>query len=110
MIIFLNTPIENPILIGLIALFTITSSITVFDKRLIQAKRDDPVFKADSILPQWIGLIGWLHWLIGLSIILLNWKVAITVFIIKFILSVFPVLETIGNILMSPFKRSKQKI
>lgn len=100
----LDTPIGTPIVILLTVLFGITSSITTFDKRLIQAKRTGVLPPDEPMLPTWIGLVAWLHWGLGLAILLLNWKYAIVVFIVKFILEVLPVLEMIGNILMRPFR------
>ena len=85
--------------------FVITSSITTFDKRLIQAKRDGVLPPDEPLLPSWAGLIGWIHWGLALSLLIINWKYAIIIFIIMFILAVLPVLEIIGNILMSPFKQ-----
>ncbi|MFC1558522.1 hypothetical protein ACFL40_04115 [candidate division KSB1 bacterium] len=95
---------DNQNIIYLIIIFGITSSITVFDKRLTQAKRDGVLPADEPELPSWVTGVWWLHWIIGLSILILNWQWAIIVFVVKFILSVLPVLETIGNLLMSPFK------
>lgn len=84
--------------------FVITSSITTFDKRLIQAKRDGTLPPDEPLLPSWVGLIGWIHWGLALALLIINWKYAIIIFIIMFILAVIPVLERIGSILMSPFR------
>jgi len=108
MITLFTTVINSPSLITLTIFFAITSSITTFDKRLIQAKRDGRLPPDEPMLPTWVGLIAWLHWGIGLTLILLNWKYAILLFVIKFVLSVLPVLETVGNVLMSPFRPRKK--
>jgi len=108
MITLFTTVINSPSLITLTIFFAITSSITTFDKRLIQAKRDGSLPPDEPMLPTWVGLIAWLHWGIGLTLILLNWKYAILLFVIKFVLSVLPVLETVGNVLMSPFRPRKK--
>jgi len=100
-----STSIDSPALIILTIVFFITSSITVFDKRLIQAKRTGVLPPDEPALPPWVGFVWWIHGGLLLAIILLNWKYAIIVYIAKFILSVLPVLETIGNILMRPFRR-----
>jgi len=102
-----NTPINSPILIALTVLFAITSSITVFDKRLIQAKRSGTLPPDEPMLPSWVGIIAWLHWGLLLALVILNWKYAIVVYIAKFILSVLPVLEIAGNMLMRPFRQKK---
>ncbi|MBU1092415.1 hypothetical protein KJ836_01975 [Patescibacteria group bacterium] len=100
-----TTPILSSYLIAATVLFFITSAITVFDTRLTQAKRRGDIPANEQELPKWVGVFYWLHWIIGAAIILLNWKYAIIVFVAKFILSVAPVLEVIGNILMSPLRR-----
>jgi hypothetical protein len=71
---------------------------------MIQAKRDGTLPDDEPMLPPWVGVVGWIHWAVGLSIVLLNWQYAIVVFIVKFILSVLPVLEVIGNFLMAAFR------
>jgi hypothetical protein len=88
--------------------FVITSSITTFDKRLIQARRDGTLLPDEPLLSSWVGLIGWIHWGLALALLIINWKYAIIVFIVMFVLAVLPVLETIGNILMNPFKQRTQ--
>lgn len=56
------------------------------------------------MLPSWVGIFAWLQWAIFIVLFVLNWKYALIIFAFKFILKVLPVLETIGNILMSPFR------
>jgi len=99
-----NTPIESPIIIIITVVYFFTSSITTFDIRIIRAQKEG---LNEQSLPQWVALLYWLNWIIGLSLLLLNWKYAILVFIIRFIFKVLPVLETVGNILMAPFKIRK---
>jgi hypothetical protein len=107
MITLFDTPIDSPIIITLTVIFFITSSITTFDKRLIQAVKNGNIPPDEEMLPSWVGVIAWFHWAVGLSIMLLNWQFALIVFVSKFILSVLPVLETIGNVLMAPFRTRK---
>ncbi len=95
---------RSPALLALTVAFAITSSITVFDTRLIQAKKAGNLHPDESLLPAWVGIISWMHWGVGLALLILNWKYALAIFVLKFILSVLPVLETIGNVLMAPFK------
>jgi hypothetical protein len=95
-----STPSSSPILIGLTAAYGITSSITTFDKRVIQAIRAGAYPPDDPLPPKWVGLVLYVHWAIGVALVLLNWKFALIVFLAKFVLSVLPVLETVGNILM----------
>lgn len=85
-------------------LFIVTSSITTFDKRLIQAKRTGDLPKSEPNLPSWVALIYWIHYGNMIIIFLSNWKYALALFIVGFILEVLPVWEILGNMLMRPFK------
>lgn len=98
-------PYDTPTLIGLTVAYGIISSITTFDIRLIQAKRNGTLPPDEPDLPKWVAALYWLEWIIFAVMVYLNWQYALIVFAIKFALKVLPVLETIGNILMSPFKK-----
>lgn len=107
MIQLLNTTISSPVVIIVTIFYFITSAITTFDIRLTQAKRDGTLPPDEPMPPKWVALVFWFDWALIIALILLNWKYAILVFIIRFILKVLPVLEIIGNMLMSPFKPKK---
>jgi hypothetical protein len=94
----------TPLIIGLTVAYFLVASITTFDIRLIQAKRDGILPPGEPMLPTWVGVFAWMQWAIFLVLLYLNWKYALVLFAIKFVLKVLPVLETIGNVLMSPFK------
>lgn len=96
--------LKSPPLIFLTILFAITSSITTFDKRMIQAKRVGNLPPNDPTPPPWVAGVYWVHIGVMLTILMVNWRYAITLFIFGFILAVLPVWETIGNLLISPFK------
>jgi len=89
--------------------FIITSSITTFDKRLTQAKREGILPPDESSLPSWVTFIFWIHIALIITMLIINWKYTLIVLVIGFILEVLPVWETIGNILMSPFKPKQMK-
>lgn len=71
---------------------------------MIQAKRNGTLPADEPMLPSWVGIISWLHWGIMLAMLLVNWKYAIALFVIGFIFEVLPIWETIGNVLMRPFR------
>ncbi len=98
---------NSPVLIGLTIIFGILASITTLDIRLMQAKKSGALPKDEPGLPKWVPILHWVEWLIFGVIVYLNWKYAIIVFATKFLLKVFPVLEIVGNILMSPFKTKR---
>lgn len=98
----------SPILIGLTITYVVVSSVTTLDIRLIQAKKNGTLPADEPNLPHWVAVLYWIEWIIFAIMVYLNWKYALIVFAIKFILKVLPVLEVIGNILMAPFK-SKRK-
>lgn len=107
MIELFNTTITSPIILVITILYAITSAITTFDIRMTQAKRNGTLPPDEPMSPKWVALVFWVDWLLIITLILLNWKYAILVFVVRFILKVLPVLEIIGNILMSPFKPKK---
>jgi len=91
----------------LTVVYFLTASITTFDKRLIQAKRRGDLPPDHPDLPSWVVGVYWLQWLTLLILFIINWKYALYLFGIKFVLSVLPILEIIGNFLMGFFKSHK---
>ncbi|MBK7803730.1 MAG: hypothetical protein IPJ55_13895 [Chloracidobacterium sp.] len=91
----------SPLYLTLIIIYFVVASITRFDTRLIQAKMQGQDF---GELPGWTGFFSWAQWGLFCALAILNWRVAIGLFVLKFILKFLPVLETIGTLLMSPFK------
>ena len=102
-----NTAFNSPIIIFLTILYVVTSAITTFDIRMTQAKRDGSLSPDEPALPSWVDLVFWADWAIIIVLLFLDWKFAILLFVIRFILKVLPVLEVIGNVIMSPFKIKK---
>lgn len=101
---FSSFPDFSPLMYTLLIVYFITSAITVFDTRLIQARKNGVLPATESMLPSWVGIIAWLNWIVLISLFLLDWKIGICAFVVKFVLSVLPILEVIGNVIMSPFK------
>lgn len=95
----------TPLIIVLTSAYFLVCSVTTFDLRLIQAKQQGVLPPNEQLLPKWVAVFGWMQWAIFLVLLYLNWKYALVLFGIKFVLKVLPILETIGNILMSPFRR-----
>ena len=96
---------DTTTLVGLTIAYGIVSSITTFDIRLVQAKKSGNLPPDEPELPKWVAVLYWVEWIIFAVMVYLNWKYALIVFAIKFGLKVLPVLETVGNILMTPFKK-----
>jgi len=97
----------TPLIIGLTIAYFIVASITTLDLRMTQAKQEGVVPPDQPLLPGWVAVFHWMQLAIFLGLLYLNWKYALVLFAIKFVLKVLPVLETIGKILMSPFKPRK---
>lgn len=97
--------LQSPIILTLSILYLLFSSITTFGIRITQAKKNGTWDENEPDLPNWTTIFYWLETIIIIYIAFLNWKFAIALFILKFILKVLPVLETIGNILMRPFRK-----
>ncbi|MEO5984673.1 MAG: hypothetical protein ABIP80_04160 [Ferruginibacter sp.] len=94
----------SPLYLSLVGIYFVVASITTFDIRLTQAKWDGQDF---GTLSDWTGIFVWIQWGLFIALGVLNWRLAIWIFVVKFILKVLPVSETIGNILMAPFKPKK---
>ena len=77
---------------------------------MTQAKREGILPPDEPSLPSWVAFIYWIHIGLIIAMLVINWKYGLIVLAIGFILSVLPVWETIGNILMSPFKPEKHKV
>lgn len=104
MISFLTSAINSPIILTLTVIYFISASITTFDARMIQAQREGRLKKDDVIPPAWTAVFIFIGWGVFIAILFINWQFAIMILIIKFVLKVLPVLETIGNIILSPFR------
>ena len=102
-----STFFGNPAIIALTILYFILASITTFDIRLMQARKSGVLSSDEDLLPKWVAVFFWLEWGVFIILAVLNWKYAIALFILKFILKVLPVLETVGNLIMSPLKIKK---
>lgn len=55
-------------------------------------------------MPTWVGFLFWADWMLAALLLVFNWPATIVVWIVRFILKVLPVLETVGNLLMFPFR------
>lgn len=97
-----NTPIQSPIFIALTIAYFFCASITTFDTRIIQAIKGGFLDPNSVKIPKWIGIFVILQWLIFIGLVTLNYKYAIIIFVIKFILKVLPILENVGAILLIP--------
>lgn len=95
----------SPIYLLLTVLYFLTASVVTLDLRLTQARKFEKVDY--GTLPPWVAVFQFLQWALFIALFILNWKIALALFFIKFILKVLPVLELIGNVLMSPFKPKK---
>lgn len=99
----------SPLYLIVLALYFLTSSIKMFDIRMTQAKNgawgEDAQQEAQMFpVPSWVVFIFWADWILAVLLFVLNWQATIVVWIVRFILKVIPVLETVGNIVLSPFK------
>lgn len=102
--IFFDTPPTSLWFITITMLLFLSECITTFDIRIIQAKRSGNLPPDHPDLPGWVAILHWFDWIFKATLLVLNWRYAIGVIVVMFILKVLPVLETIGNILMAPFK------
>lgn len=95
-------PFWSPLYLSLTIIYFLAASNVTLDMRLIQARK----FEGQDFgeLPLWTFIFNIIQWGLFIVLAVLNWKSALIIFAVKFVLKVLPVLETIGNILMAPFK------
>lgn len=101
-----DVPAVSPVYLTSTVLYFVCASVATFDTRLIQSRWSGIDL---GELPAWTGLFGWLQWAIFCVLAILNWKVAIILFVLKFVLKVIPVLETVGALIMIPFTKKRDK-
>ncbi|WFC40548.1 hypothetical protein [Pseudoxanthomonas sp. SE1] len=101
-----NQFLASPWLIGFAIALFVSSSITTLDKRIVQAKKSGVLPPDHQNLPTWFGALHILDWILLIALLILNWRVGLAIWVIIFALKVLPVLETIGNVLMRPFRRA----
>lgn len=97
----------SPLYLILIISYFLVASVVTLDIRLVQAKQMGQDF---GELPPWTFIFSLLQWGLFIALFILNWKHALILFVVKFVLKVLPVLETIGNVLMSPFRPKESEI
>lgn len=99
-------PFWSPLYLVLVGVYFLSASVSTFDTRLTQARWNGQDF---GTLPAWTVIFDWLQWGLFVVLAVLNWQLAIGIFVVKFILKLLPVLEIIGHILMAPFLSKKSK-
>jgi len=96
--------LKSSLLAVLTVAFFLTASITTFDKRLTQAKKRGELPSDEPSLPRWVALLYWIEIGLKVALFVVDWRYGLLVYIVGFVLSVLPVLETVGNFLTAPFK------
>lgn len=82
--------------------FFLTSAVTKFDVNLTKAISIGDVPPDQARLPDWIGWLFWLHWALIVTLFVLNWRLAILVYVVRSILSFFGIMGIVGGILTLP--------
>ncbi len=100
-IIYSGTPLEYTLSI----VYLLFSSITTLDLRITKAKKLGILTKDEANLPKWVIAFYWINWILLGIVAIINWKYALILYAVKLILAILPILEIIGNIIMSPFKK-----
>ncbi len=107
----LSAPLNSPSILVLSVAYGIAWSVRIYDTRLSQVKTRGlysgvAIRAGGRSLPDWVAVFGMTGWVILIVLVVLNWRWAIVLYVILFILRVMPVLEWFGGILMTPFLKS----
>lgn len=84
--------------------YFVFACIHTLDKRLIQARRQGVNY---GMLPSWISHSSEAMYAMQVWMLVLDWRRALVLFAIAFVLAVLPVLETIGNLFCAAVKREE---
>ncbi|MDQ3800001.1 MAG: hypothetical protein M3384_11150 [Acidobacteriota bacterium] len=79
---------HSPVYVVTLIIYFLSSSIEIFDIRLIQYRRTGQDF---GELPRWVGIFYVIVWISFAALLVMNWKAALIAFAIRFILKVLPV-------------------
>src|SRR3954469_22805174 len=99
----------TPLLISLLIIYFLLASIVTWDIRLGQAVQKGGPVPDHPRFGVFICFLFWVEWGIWFWILFLDWRIALTAFILKFILAALPVLQFVGSLIMSPFLRMQMK-
>lgn len=113
-----NTSIDSPISIIFTILWFIASAIDTFDIRLNQSEKTPGITMTEAVRRSSeknytsfgyaiTSVVSILTWILFIIIFLLNPLYAVVIFVIRFILKVLPVMETIGGWIMKPFMKKR---
>jgi hypothetical protein len=75
----ISNPLESPLFIGLVILYFLSSSITTFDTRMIQAVKSGLLPADEPMLPRSAGIFHYINFALIFALAILNWKYAIGV-------------------------------
>lgn len=89
-------------------IYIVVVAIRTYDLRIIQSRmgRMDSAVAQDAdgkVLPNWVDNIHILGWLLLIGLLVIDWKAALLLYGVLFVLRVMPVLETLGAVLAKPF-------
>lgn len=107
MIDLFTTTIQYPTIPILTIIYFFVESIVTYDMRINQYL----MTKSSTVkkLPSWVAIFIFIGWGIFIYFIFINWKYAIIIFVVRYILKLLPVLETIGEFLITPFDPNRKK-
>ncbi len=108
MINWFYTPVNTPILVFCFLGYLLCSSVTSYDIHLLKLQKGIESESQNRLLPRWVGLLHWAEVICLLFVLLLNWKFAVVIWIMKSILQALFILELIGYMVLYPFNLSRE--
>jgi hypothetical protein len=107
MINWFNTAPNASVVVIVFVLYLLSAAVTTYDIHLMNLQKNEDGKLDLKMLPRWIGFLHWAESILFLLMVLLNWKFAIVIWILKSILQALFILEVIGYIIIYPFKIAK---
>lgn len=99
--------LKQPLILWLSIFYIIFEAVSIYDTRLIQWKKLGDIPQDTPTPPAWTAFFGIFGWAIIVILFFLNWPYTLTLMLIVFLLKVAPVMEILGQIIISPFMHVK---
>lgn len=93
-------PLKSPVILVISAIFFITASITTLDKKAMQARWSGAFGDKRPVLMVWVLAFVFIEKTAIITLFVLNWRYALMLYVLVFLLALSPVLETIGSIIL----------
>ena len=95
-----NYDFTSPLFLTVLIIHFVSFSIRAYDVGILHSIREGNIVRP---LGSWVGIAHWIGWGTAIALLILNWKYALIIFVIRFFLRFFSILQIIGFLFLYPF-------